>query len=147
MRLEDVAVISMVNSVNDDIGASAGFDFFTVTGNIPTTGMLHYTTRLACSTAAMGAATVNTNGGIATFANPIGTDTVQSSGIVAYFCLITSATKQTPVTPTDVIFTGSVGLTTADITFNTNDWDAGDNVSITSLTFTQPFGTVGVPDV
>lgn len=143
MRLEDVAVFSMIGSVNDDIGANGAFDFFTTTGYIPTTGMLNTGTRLTCGNPAMNTTGTSTVGGIITF-NAIGTDTAVSTGNAQYFALFN--TTATNPTTGDIIFTGSVGVTTADITFNTTDWDAGDNISITSLTFTQPYGTAGAPD-
>jgi len=140
MRLEEFVRQAMVDAVNTEGGANAVIDFYTNTTSIPGvvtatftgTGMLG-ATMLTCQSPMMDEST----NGVGTF-DTIGTATVGGqTGNVAYFAL----KKATNSTRTGVLLTGSVLTQTADITFNTTSWDAGDNVSITSLTFTQPAGS------
>jgi len=134
MTLENIVAANMILGVNTAIGAAGAIDFYTATGDIPATGMLNTTGRLRLSSTPIG--TTATNSNVGTF-TAITSNTVKVSGTVAFFAILSSTTGVI-TTATWVRLTGSVGTDTGDITFNTTVWDVNDNVSITSLTFTQP---------
>jgi hypothetical protein len=140
MDLKDICTMAMVNAVGNVITDQA-FDqtddaprirFHTATGDIPTTSLAELivpatnTSDLWQSTASN-----NTTGATGTFTT-ISSQTADSTGTAAYFSIIQDTAGGTPV------LTGTVGTSGSDINFNTVEWDSGDNISITSLSFTMP---------
>ncbi len=103
-----------------DAGAGAGLlEFWTAA----------FATKLATLTfsdPAFGAASTGTATASAITADP----SADANGTAAVFRITTSA----PAT----CFEGTVGTVGADINFNTVTWTIGDNISVTSLTITQP---------
>lgn len=76
---------------------------------------------------------------IGTFDIQATTAVVANAGVAAYFAILNS-TATTGLTLGNVVLTGTVSTNagSGDIRFNITDWAAGDQVSITSLTFVQP---------
>lgn len=137
MKLYNLAATNMVGSINTAIGGTGYIQFYTnTTALTQTTGMI--TGRgLTLSQTAIGMFTTSLDPTGTNFTgvfNAIASATVANSGTVAYFGIWTNA----GTADTDIILTGTVALAAADITFNTTNWDLGDNIQITSLTFVQP---------
>ena len=132
MILENVALAAMVNGVGDAIGASGYIEFYETASYITQTAGLMGTGQLRCSATVFTPAVTN---GTGTFDTSLMTGVVVSTGQANYFSF-----KQGSATNDTVVFTGSVGVTGADINFNTNVWQPADIVNIQSLTFTQPTG-------
>lgn len=145
MHLYNVIGTSILTQINTAIGANGSVDFFTATGNIPTTGLLNTSSRVRFAANAMNApAGITTSAADPTGTQCVGafaamtTGTVAVTGTALYFAILN--TTATNPGAGNVLFTGSVATQSADLNFNTNVWDALDNVNITSLNFLAPQG-------
>jgi hypothetical protein len=130
MKMKSSVGVSIMDAINTAIGASACIDFYAAATHIPTTGLLGTSSQILLAATAMGTRTANATTAYGTFAAMTG-GTAASTGTVAFFAI------KTATNATDAVFTGSVGTAASDINFNTVDLDAGDNIGITALTFTQ----------
>ena len=152
MRLEDIGVMSMFTGLNttSGFGTNASIEFFTtsvpsaMTSGIGILGGAGASTRLSLYTTALNTAFVTNTTytqDTATF-NTISSATVQYAvttlNIIPVAFAILNTTSSVYSYPNNFVLTGTVGVTTGDIIFNTTSWNAGDNVSITSLNYIQP---------
>lgn len=141
MDLRDICTMAMVNAVGEQIVEQATdtdtnaprMRFHTTTGDIPGTYVAELTIPASNITTDLWQDTDsdNTTGATGTFTT-IASNTADSDGTVAYFSIVQHPTNST------VVLTGEVGESGSDINFNTVEWDTGDNISITSLSFTMP---------
>jgi hypothetical protein len=125
------------------IGASGAIDFYTTTDVFTSTqtvtGMLNVASRVLMNSTPIG--TFSTSGDptgtrcTAVF-NAMTTGTAAVTATAAYFAILN--TNAGTATVGNLVLTGSVGTSLMDINFNVVNWDTGDNISITSLTFVQP---------
>lgn len=164
MKLYDQIARAFLAAVNeaasDDwdvaggIGSTGSIDFFTSGGsallNTGTTGASIDSVRMLGTGAARiafsstplqditGVGILGTRA-IGTFDIQATTAVVANAGVAAYFAILNS-TATTGLTLGNVVLTGTVSTNagSGDIRFNITDWAAGDQVSITSLTFVQP---------
>jgi hypothetical protein len=122
ITLETIARNAGCNAIVDllDAGAGAGTLKFYVSGG----GTLLAT--LTFSDPAFGNASV----GVATASAITADSSADATGTAALFRFYDS--------DNNLILSGTVGTSGADINFNTVSWTAGDNISVTSLTVTQP---------
>ena len=152
MKLYDAIACGMLRMLNQTttgtsttagggIGVNGCIDFFTNTTALNGgTGMMKTTQRVLFSSTPVGTFTADaTNPDAYTACTAVfaamTTGVVETTGTVAYFAILntTGATTQA-----GQVLTGTVGVSGSNINFNVTAWDAGDNISITSLTFTQP---------
>lgn len=141
MRLYNTVANTMLTNIASLIGANGSIDFFTTSGDIPTTGLLNQSSRVKMSSTPI--SNVLTDGSNPSTQStgafgPLSTGTAARTGIAAFFAILnTNAGAVTDITE-HVLFTGSVATQAADMNFNTNSWDAGDNIVISGLNFIQP---------
>lgn len=161
MKLYDQIARAFLAAVNEaassdwatagGIGTQGSIDFFTTSALLSagTTGasidsgrMFGTGARIAFSSTPLqsitGAGIAGTRA-IGTFNMPTTTAMVANAGTAAYFAILNS-TATTGLILGNVVLTGTVSTNvgSGDIRFNIVDWAAGDQVSITSLTFVQP---------
>lgn len=122
ITLETIARNAGCNAIVDllDAGSGAGTLRFYVSGG----GTLLAT--LTFSDPAFG----NAATGVATASAITADSSADATGTAALFRFYDS--------DSNLILSGTVGTSGADINFNTVSWTAGDNISVTSLTVTQP---------
>jgi len=157
MKLYDGIALQMLAALNSaattsweaagGMGAQAGIDFYTTSDIFSTattgsvlTGMLYPTSRIRFADPAVSAFTTggNPNGlrATATFSFTATTGTVNIASTAKYFAVLNTYTGI--AYGSNIVFTGSVGTANSDINFNVVNWQQGDQVSITALTFVQP---------
>ena len=126
-------------STGGGIGAAGAIDFFTNTTAIPGTGMLGASSRVLMSSTPVSTFSTSTDPTgtrcTAVF-QAMTTGTASVTATAAYFAILN--TNAGAATAGNIVLTGSVGTSGADLNFNVVNWDTGDNISITSLTFVQP---------
>lgn len=158
MKLYDGIALGMLASLNGaantanwtasgGMGTQAGIDFYTTSDVFSTattgsvlTGMLNTSSRIRFANPAVSTFTTGGNPGgaraTAVFSFAATTGTVANAGAARFFAVLNNYTGT--AYGTNIVFTGSLGTTGSDINFNVVDWQAADQVSITSLTFVQP---------
>lgn len=121
------------------IGAAGAMDFYTAVGDIPTTGILGASSRVYFSAVPISTFSTSADGTgtrVTAVFDVMTTGTAGATATAAYFSIMN--TTATNPGATNIVLTGLVGTTGADINFNVVGWDTNDNISITSLTFVQP---------
>ena len=147
MDLKGICSMAMVNGAGDTIIEDADntadnaprIRFHQTATFIPTTFLAELVIPAQDITGLWQTYTSNdTTGATGTFTT-IASLTATTAGTAYFFSIVNgNGTLPTDRTTGDVVLTGSVGTSGEDINFNTVDWDSGDNISITALSFHMP---------
>ena len=142
ISLEDLVRNAMVDAVRTVLASTqCRIQFYATTPTSakadPSANRVLTGAGLPCTTAATGAMPTAAAGGSAAF-GLIASATVSSAAANVQAYAVLKNSSATPTTQ-DIAWVGSVGTSnTFDMSFNTTNWANGDNISISSLTFTQP---------